>query len=157
MDFDSTKKVLAALQREGVKYVVFGAAAINLLGLPRATQDLDIFLAPEADNVEKLKAALRRVFDDPHIEEIRAEELLGEYPAVEYVPPSGAFHIDILTRLGDAFRFEDLDSQQVDFQGVSVPVATPRTLYRMKKGTVRPRDRADAAMLKERFQIEDED
>ena len=129
----------------------------NLLGLPRATQDLDIFLAPEADNVEKLKAALRTVFDDPHIEEIRAEELLGEYPAVEYVPPSGAFHIDILTRLGDAFRFEDLDSQQVDFQGVSVPVATPRTLYRMKKGTVRPRDRADAAMLKERFQIEDED
>ncbi len=38
MDFDSTGRVLAALEREGVRYVVVGAAAINLLGLPRATQ-----------------------------------------------------------------------------------------------------------------------
>lgn len=156
MDFDSTKKVLEALERERVKYVVFGAAAINLLGLPRATQDLDIFIAPEAENVERLKAALRSVFDDPHIEEIRADELLGEYPAVEYVPPQGTFHIDILTRLGEAFRFEDLESQRVDFQGILASVATPKTLYRMKKGTIRLRDKADALMLKERFQIEDD-
>jgi hypothetical protein len=34
-------------------------------------------------------------------------------------------------------------------------VATPGTLYRMKKGTVRLKDQADAALLKERFKIED--
>jgi hypothetical protein len=143
MDFDSTGRVLAALEREGVRYVVVGAAAINLLGLPRATQVLDIFIAPEAGNVERLKAALRSVFDDPSIDEIKAEELLGEYPAVEYVPPQGTFHIDILTRLG------------VKFQGIMTSVATPGTLYRMKKGTVRLKDQADAALLKERFKIED--
>ena len=155
MDFDSTGRVLAALEREGVRYVVVGAAAINLLGLPRATQDLDIFIAPEAGNVERLKAALRSVFDDPSIDEIKAEELLGEYPAVEYVPPQGTFHIDILTRLGEAFRFEDLESERVKFQGIMTSVATPSTLYRMKKGTVRLKDQADAALLKERFKIED--
>ena len=32
--------------------------AINLLGLPRATEDLDIFVAPEPDNIERLKKAL---------------------------------------------------------------------------------------------------
>jgi len=42
MDFDSTGRVLAALEREGVRYVVIGAAAINLLGLPRATQAFKI-------------------------------------------------------------------------------------------------------------------
>jgi hypothetical protein len=31
-----------------------------------------------------------------------------------------------------------------------------RTLYRMKKDTVRLKDRADAALLRERFGIEDE-
>lgn len=156
MDFDSTKKVLEALERERVKYVVFGAAAINLLGLPRATQDLDIFIAPETENVGRLKAALRSVFDDPHIEEIQADDLIGEYPSVEYVPPQGTFHIDILTRLGEAFRFEDLESQRIDFQGILVSVATPKTLYRMKKSTIRLKDKADAFMLKERFQIEDD-
>ena len=33
MNFDAVKSVLAALEREEVQYVVFGAVAINLLGL----------------------------------------------------------------------------------------------------------------------------
>jgi hypothetical protein len=72
MDYELTKNVLAALEREGVLYVVFGAVALALHGLPRATEDLDIFIAPERDNVERLKAALRSVFDDPCIEEMPA-------------------------------------------------------------------------------------
>ena len=39
MDYDLTRKVLAALECEGVKYVVFGAVALALHGLPRATED----------------------------------------------------------------------------------------------------------------------
>lgn len=87
MDFQSAKRVLAALEREGVRYAVFGAGALNLLGLPRFTKDLDLFIAPEAGNVDRLKKALRSVFDDAHIEEITADDLLGDYPAVQYVPP----------------------------------------------------------------------
>jgi hypothetical protein len=34
-------------------------------------------------------------------------------------------------------------------------VATLDALYEMKKETVRPRDKADAAALKQRFRIED--
>jgi hypothetical protein len=104
MDLEIAKTVLAALEREGVRYVVFGAVAINLLGLARATEDLDLFIAPEPDNIERLKTALRSVFADPTIEEISVEDLLGDYPAVQYNPPSGDFHLDILTRLGEAFR-----------------------------------------------------
>jgi hypothetical protein len=33
MDYDLTKKVLTALEREGASYVVFGAVALNLHGL----------------------------------------------------------------------------------------------------------------------------
>jgi nucleotidyltransferase AbiEii toxin of type IV toxin-antitoxin system len=156
VDYELTKKILAALEREGVRYIVFGAVAINLLGLARATEDLDLFVAPEADNIERLKAALRSVFNDPSIDEIKADELLGDYPAVEYVPPEGNFHIDILTRLGEAFRFEDLEAQRQDFDGVPVSVASPKTLYRMKKDTVRLKDRADAEALKRRFRIEED-
>jgi hypothetical protein len=136
--------------------VVFGAVAINLLGLARATADLDIFIEPIAENVERLKAALQSVFQDPSIEEISAADLMGDYPAVQYVPPAGPFHLDILTRLGEAFHFQDLESIRVDLEGLPVTVASPRTLYRMKKGTVRPKDWADAEALRRRFHLEDD-
>lgn len=155
MHADVVKAVLAALEAQGARYVVFGAVALNLLGLPRATEDLDLFVAPTEDNIERVKAALRAVFQDPAIEEIRSSDLLGDYPAVRYAPPEGPFYVDMLTRLGEAFRFEDLEAQRVDFEGVSVTVATPRTLYRMKRGTVRPKDWGDAAALRARFGLED--
>ena len=96
------------------------------------------------------------MFSDPHIDEISSEDLQGAYPALQYVPPDGAFHIDILARLGEAFRFEDLDAAPLPFESILVSVATPATRYRMKRDTVRPKDRADAAWLKERFGLEDE-
>jgi hypothetical protein len=40
-------------------------------------------------------------------------------------------------------------------EGVSVRVAAPATLYRMKKDTLRPMDRADAAALREKFELEE--
>jgi hypothetical protein len=153
MNFEQVKRVLAAFEAEGVEYVVFGAAAINLLGLPRATEDLDVFIAPSAENVERLKKALRATFDDPNIDAITADDLLGDYPAVQYVPPEGTFYMDILTRLGEVYRFENVVSMRVDFDGLKVSVATPETLYEMKKATVRPKDWGDAEALRRRFKI----
>jgi hypothetical protein len=156
MEFDPARRVLEALEQAGVDYAVFGGIAVNIHGLARATQALDVFVAPEAANIERLRQALRAVFDDPEIEEIRADDLLGDYPAVQYVPPSGDFHLDILTRLGEMFRFEALEVQRLPFEGLLVNVVTPRMLYRMKKDTVRPKDRIDAAELRRRFGLEDE-
>ena len=125
-------------------------------GLVRATRDMDIFVNPSESNVHSLKAALRELFDDPEVEGIRSDELAGEYPAVQYVPPGGDFWIDILARLGEAFRFADLESEILLVEGVQVRVATPRMLYLMKKDTARGQDRLDAEMLKERFGLEGE-
>lgn len=150
MDEDRLRSVFLALNEAGVDYAVFGAVALGLHGLARATADLDLFIRPDADNVERLKTALRRVFADPHIDEITAVDLCGEYPAVRYVPPEG-FSFDILTRLGEAFRYSDLDFEVKTFEDVPVRVVTPRTLWLMKKGTVRPTDRYDADVLAERF------
>jgi hypothetical protein len=155
MDYERTREVLAAFEREGVQYVVFGGVALNLQGLARATLDLEVFIAPDEENVDRLKAALRSVFHDPDVDEITAEDLLGSYPAMQYVPPEGAFHVDILTRLGEAFGFLDLESERVDFDGLEVTVVTPETLYRMKKATVRPQDWGDAERLRRRFKLED--
>lgn len=65
----------------------------------------DLF-EPQRENIERLKAALKSVFADPAIDEISADELLGDYPAVQNVPPEGTFHVDIFTRLGRWLRRE---------------------------------------------------
>ena len=151
MDHSAVEAVLAAFERERVHYAVFGGAALNLHGLARFTEDLDVFLAPDPANIEALKRALRSVYADSSIDEISADDLLGSYPAVQYVPPTGTFHIDLLTRLGTAFAFDDLETERVPFGDLLVSVVTPRTLYEMKKDTVRAKDRADAEALRLRF------
>ncbi len=153
MNFSVFLDVVRALEREEVEYILVGGVAVNLHGLVRATEDVDFFVRPERENVEKLKTALRSIWNDPEIDEIRMEDF-ELYPTLRYGPPAGDFVIDILTRLGTAFRYEDLEAERLIVEGVSVRVATPATLVRMKQGTVRPIDRADAAALTRIFGLE---
>lgn len=155
MDLQRVFDVFRAFEKEKVSYILIGGIALNLHGLIRATQDLDFLLSPEAENIERVKAALRSVFRDPEIEKISAVDLAGEYPTVRYGPPEDPFVIDLISRLGDAFRYEDIESEERVVEGVRVRVATPGALYRMKKDTVHPIDHADAAALKRRFGLED--
>src|SRR5438128_6114190 len=44
MDYAKAKQLFEALERERVQYLVFGAVALNFHGLPRFTEDLDLFI-----------------------------------------------------------------------------------------------------------------
>lgn len=144
MRLDDVLAIVEALEAEGVRYAVFGGMAMAVHGLDRATRDLDLFVAADADNVGRLRNALRRLFHDVAIDEITAEDLAGAYPAIQYGPPDVDYTIDLVSRLGDAFVFEDLEIERHDLDGVPVHVVSPSTLYRMKRDTVRPHDRLDA-------------
>lgn len=154
MQWDAVMRVLAALEAQRVAYVVIGGVAINFHGIGRATEDLDVFVEPTADNISRLRSALHSLYTDAAIDEITAEDLCGDYPAVRYVPPDDNPPMDILTRLGERFRFADLESERYDVEGQTVTVASPQTLYRMKVNTVRPLDHADAARLAEAFGLD---
>ena len=158
MDRDEIIRVLHAFEVQGLEYVLVGATAMGFHGLVRATEDVDLFIRATPENVERLRQALRSAYaGDPHIDEIRAEDLLGEYPAVRYYPPDADLFFDIMTRLGEAASYDSVEAQIIEFAGIRVRVATPRALYRLKKGTVRPLDRQDAAALRERFHLKEED
>ena len=147
--------LMKSLGRHDVDYLLVGGMAVNVHGLVRATEDIDLFVRPTAENIERLKAALCDVWDDPSIEDIRVEDLAGEYPVVRYGPPAGSFVIDLMSRVGELFLFEDLEACVVERNGISIRVATPLTLYKMKRDTVRYHDRADAEVLKLKFGLED--
>lgn len=157
MDRDEVMRVLRAFESTGLEYMLIGAAAMGVHGLVRATEARDLLIRATPENIEKLRVALRAAYeDDPNINEISSMDLLGEYPALRYVPPTGDLYFDVLTRLGELATFETIDAEVKVVDGTPVRVATPAALYRLKKGTVRSQDQVDAAALRERFSLKEE-
>jgi hypothetical protein len=156
MDRDEVMRVLRAFESARLEYVLIGAAAMGFHGLVRATEDVDLFIRATPENIEKLRVALRTAYEgDPNINEISSTDLLGEYPALRYVPPTGDLYFDVLTRLGEIATFETIEAEVKEVEGTQVSVATPAALYRLKKGTVRAQDQVDAAALRERFSLKE--
>ena len=148
--------LVRALNEHEVAYIVIGGLALLAQGLPRATQDIDLFIEVTEDNVARLKQALDEVYQDECIEEIALEDLLPpEGGVIRYGPPVGDFVIDLLGALGEAWTYHDLEAETVMMDEVPVRVATPRQLFRMKRHTYRPQDLADARLLAEKFGLDE--
>lgn len=156
LDLDKLLGLLKAFHREGVEYITFGALALWAHGIVRATEDADFFIAPTEGNIERLRRALRSVWNDPSIDEITADDLLGDYPAVRYGPPDTEWTFDFLTRLGEVWSYDNLESEMKEIEGVPIRVVTAAQLYRMKRDTVRPKDRGDAEALRQAYSLPEE-
>lgn len=54
------REFIKSLNDNEVRYLVIGGYAVALHGHPRYTKDLDVWVKPEAENVDKLLRALRQ-------------------------------------------------------------------------------------------------
>ena len=145
--FEQFIKVLKALEDYQVDYVLIGGVAVILHGLDRLTSDIDIFIQNEAENINRLKQALNSIFNDTSIEEI-SKKLLDDYSVIRYGTTSD-FNIDIIDRIGELFKYSDLEFEIINNSGVKIRVATAETLFKLKKDTIRLNDQADAFFLME--------
>jgi hypothetical protein len=158
MDRDEMLRVLRAFESVSLEYVLVGATAMGFHGLVRATEDVDLLIRATRENVERLKQAFRDAYaGDPNIDDIKAADLLGDYPAIRYYPPSGDLYFDVMTRLGKAATFDTVEVQIKELEGIRVSVASPKALYRLKRSTVRPLDQRDAEALRQHFRLEEEE
>lgn len=148
MNLTKSLELIRELNNNDVDYVIVGGIALLLHGVVRATEDIDIFIKPAADNIIKIKKALKSVWDDAAIEEISEKDLLGDYPAIRYGPPDDSISVDILTKLGEAVSYNDLKVKIITIEGIKVKVATVKTLINMKNNTVRLQDKADVEALR---------
>ncbi|MBI1930715.1 nucleotidyl transferase AbiEii/AbiGii toxin family protein [Candidatus Poribacteria bacterium] len=139
-------QVLDAFNKHGVDYILIGGVAVVLHGMERLTRDIDIFVKIVPENIDQLRKALHAVFDDTSIEEITLSEL-NQYSVIRYGTPSG-FYIDIMARLGEVATFDDLEYEIINYEGTQIKIATPETLYQLKKDTIRDKDKMDAIFLK---------
>jgi predicted nucleotidyltransferase len=144
---DQFYTIIDALNRKKVEYILIGGFAIVIYGFPRFTEDVDFFIRPDQENIEKLKEAFRDIYaNDESIGEIDLN-MLNEYAVIRYGTPDG-FYIDVITRIGTAFAYDDLQFETREVEGHIIRIATVETLIKLKSNTLRPVDAEDVYFLK---------
>ncbi|UCD50739.1 MAG: hypothetical protein JSW27_24855 [Phycisphaerales bacterium] len=134
------KEFLRLLNAHKVEYLLIGGYAVAYHGYPRATADMDIWIAVQAANADRVVAALKEFGFDPP--ELSPELFLQPWQIIRLgVPP---VRIEIATTISGvdfpecyAARVEDV------LDGVSVSLISLKHLKINKKASGRHQDLAD--------------
>lgn len=135
------------LNRRGAKYVVVGGFAIIAAGLPRMTVDVDLMVASDAENEAKVFGALSTLPNNA-VRELQP----GELQQYNVIRVGDEILVDLMRSAGGIDYVEaakDVVIREVD--GVPIPFASPRLLWRMKAVTHREKDFGDLVFLRQWF------
>lgn len=147
--------MLAALHRRQVEFVVIGGFAALVHGLPLATFDLDVVVAPGVDNTNRLLAAmsdmdaLALVDDAEDAAPTPVEEALAGGVDVSFFTPHGYLDVVASPAAIGEYRGWRRGSHLVEVaDGVEVRVAALRDIIASKLVAGRERDLAKIPALK---------
>ena len=138
------KEFLKLLNVHQVEYLLIGGYAVGYHGYPRATADMDIWIAMNPANAEKIVAALKEFcFDLP---ELSPELFLKEWQIIRLgVPP---VRIELATTVSGVNFSECYAERVVDIlDGVKVNLISLKHLKINKKASGRYQDLADLENL----------
>lgn len=135
------------LNELGAKYIVVGGLAIRGAGYLRETGDMDFVVKPSEENVTKVYQALE-CLPDKAVLELEPHEV-AEYTVVRV---GDEITVDLMASAG-GYSYEEVSSDQIirEVDGVPIPFASPRMLYKMKELTYREKDRGDLLFLRENY------
>ena len=135
------------LNQRGAKYVVIGGFAMRAANYNRTTMDVDLMVAADLENEAKVFAALSTLPDNA-VRELQP----GELQKHNVIRIGDEILVDLLRSAGGidyAEASKDVVVREVD--GVAIPFASPRLLWRMKAVTHREKDTDDLLFLREWF------
>lgn len=150
------ERLVRTLSRHHVAYVLIGALAARLQGFPRLTADADITPAPDAENLERLAAALReldaRVYTESVPEGLPFDcsgTTLARADLWNLVTAAG--RLDVAFTPSGTGGFDDLQGSAVRFEafGTEILAASLEDIIRSKEAADRPQDRQDVIVLRE--------
>ena len=138
------KEFLKLLKEYNVRYLLIGGYAVGYHGYPRATEDLDIWVAIHPENAQKLVSVLKVFgFDDPAL----TPELFLQKPKIIRMgfPP---IRLEITTSISGVEFDECYQKRIVDqLDGIEVNLIDLEHLKKNKKASGRAKDIADLENL----------
>jgi predicted nucleotidyltransferase len=150
--------LLAELVDEGVEFLVIGGVAVGFHGYVRATKDVDVVPAPDAENLARLARVLRRLdaeiegaeeFEDDELPSPLDPEVLGERG--NWILETRLGRFDIMQWIDDDPLWERLFPEAIvtEIDGMPVRFVGYEDLVAMKRRAGRPEDLADLERLRE--------
>lgn len=138
----------AALAAEEAAFVVIGGFAVIANRFVRATEDIDLLVPDDEENDRRLLAALGRLKAVRHHDgvELKSEHLRGQ---AHLRVDSNAGMIDLVRGGAPPLDFDTIRSEAMiaDYDGLTVPVASLRSVVGLKRLSGRPHDRNDLENL----------
>lgn len=134
------------LNESGVEYLLIGGWAVGFHGYPRATADMDVWVACDPENARRIIHALK-LFGFTHDE---ATESLFTRPGFVVRMGLPPMRIELLTRISGV-EFDACRSrcEVMIEEGISIPVISLEDLIANKKASARPKDLADVDALEQ--------
>lgn len=146
---DDWRDLLAAFRSVDARYLIVGAHAMAVHGVPRGTQDIDLWIEPTTQNAEKIWKALTR-FGAPLTDlTITLEDLHRPDMVIQLgLPPH---RIDLLTSVSGLPDFAEAWAHRVecDFEGIAVAFLGRQELIQNKRAAGRLKDLSDLETLGE--------
>ncbi len=144
---DDWLELLSELAAAEVRFLVVGAHALAVHGIPRGTQDLDVWIERSAANAARAWQALA-AFGAP-LASIDVTQADFENPDVVVqlgLPPN---RIDLMTGISGVADFSEAWSRRIEglVRGRPMPFLGRADLIANKRAAGRPKDLADVAAL----------
>ncbi|MBI4369451.1 MAG: hypothetical protein HY547_04405 [Elusimicrobia bacterium] len=159
MDEVLYERVFKALAKHRVRYLTVGGVAVNLLGIPRFTKDLDLMLDLERKNVMKVVMAMKELGYRPR-SPVKSEYLADAKKRQHWIKDKGALvftfqnsrpphdQVDVFLENPINFRDAYLRKKVFSAKGLRISVVALVDLLKLKAKAGRLQDRADIAMLR---------
>jgi hypothetical protein len=144
---EDLRELCRALNERQAKYVVIGGFAMRATNYPRTTMDIDLLVADDLENEAKVFSALG-ILPDNAVRDLQP----GDLQKYTVIRVGDEIVVDLLRSAGGiacAEALQDVVVREVD--GVSIPFASPRLLWRMKAITHREKDMDDLLFLRQWF------
>lgn len=136
-------RLCAELNRTGARYVVVGGWAIIQSGYPRFTADIDLLVDTAPENEARVFEALRSL-PDKAVNELDP----GDIEKFTVVRVADEVLVDLMkSGCGVDYAEAIKDAVFYEIDGVKIPFASPKTLWRMKQ-TKRDKDVPDRLFLR---------
>ena len=138
------KDFLKLLNAEKVEYLLVGGYAVGFHGYPRATKDMDIWVAVNPENAERLVRVFQRFGFSP--KSISPASFLNEKKVIEIgIDP---VRIDVIMSISGV-SFSECYAQKVEFiyEGITINLIDLEHLKSNKRASGRLRDLADLEEL----------
>jgi len=117
------RRIIAALDRAGIPHMLTGSFASSLHGLTRATQDIDLVIAPTESQLRDLVASLPAA--DYYVDLEVALDALRRRSQFNIIDLDTGWKVDMIVRRDRPFSEQEFARrQEVDFAGVRLAVAT---------------------------------